>query len=171
MGSSPKSPKCLGNPSLFLPLSTSLLQSCFLAEWTLIIWQIKSGPHWSLLYLWEPCLLPVNAPLLSDVSQAAFASSDRDGSVVLWLHFPQQKHWHTRNPPPHQFEPSKQVNCALYLPHFHVWGVWAINVVFHDSLMGITVSRMLAQNGEHGSRNNQINPPTAQSMGEATIST
>lgn len=52
--------------------STLLLQSRFIAEWTLIIRQIKSRPRRSLLYLWEPCLLPVNVPLFHRCFTVAF---------------------------------------------------------------------------------------------------
>lgn len=58
-------------PSSSLYLSLLCLptsRSCVMAEWTLVIWQIKSRPRWSLLYLWEPCLLPENALLFTDVS-------------------------------------------------------------------------------------------------------
>lgn len=37
----------------------------------------------------------------------------------------------------------------------------------HDSLMGVTVIRILAQNSEHERRNNKINPQTPQSMAAA----
>ena len=117
-------------PSLYRSFAPPLLQSCFLAEWTLIIGQINSGPRQSWLYLWEPCLLPVNALLFTDVLYSAFAGSGSDETAVSWRHFLLRK-------------PLTQTHRSIvpYLAYFHVWCGWARrqseSPFFHNGLKGI----------------------------------
>ncbi len=72
-------------------------------------------------------------------------------------------HAHTRSSTPSIL--TLQAGQLSHIYHIFMFGEAELGgKINHDSLMGITVSRILAQNTEHEGRNNKINPQTPQSM-------
>lgn len=128
-----------------------------MAEWTLIIRQIKSRPRWSSLYLWEPCLLPVNALLFC----RCFKESC---NTFAWSDIVQVSHTQLSTA-------ILPLQACIFTHIYHMFMFWEAELggkmnhfFFFCSFMGITVSCILLQNSEHEGRNNKIDLKTAESI-------